>query len=39
MSPFKSRQQRAWMHIHMPKTAERWEKEAKRRGINPVRGR
>ena len=27
MSPYRSKAQRAWMHIHKPKIAKKWDKE------------
>jgi hypothetical protein len=30
--PFKSKQQRKWMHSNIPKVAERWEKEYQKGG-------
>ncbi len=29
--PYKSEKQRAWMHIHEPEIAEKWDAEIKRR--------
>jgi hypothetical protein len=34
--PFKSEKQRKYMHAKHPEVAERWEKEAKRKGQSPV---
>lgn len=36
MSPFKSKAQRKFMHANHPEIAERWEKEAKKKGTKPV---
>ena len=33
MSPFKSEAQRAYMHKHHPKIAERWEKETPKKKL------
>ena len=30
--PYKSDKQRAWMHIHEPAIAKRWDKEMKKKG-------
>jgi hypothetical protein len=34
--PFTSEKQRKWMHANEPELAEKWEKEAKEKGVPPV---
>ena len=35
--PFKSEKQRRFLHANEPAVAEKWEKEAKRKGTAPVK--
>jgi len=34
--PFKSEKQRRYLHMHEPTIADRWEREAKRKGTKAV---